>query len=448
MRNYSPWIAQLEPDPAPCPLRCDTETDVAVIGAGIAGIATAFFILRNTQLRVLLLERGRVARGATGNNAGQLVTYFERPLCDLADSYGFELAIAAQREMDRSWELLDIMVDESGATAPVDRFVGHMGMFAHNHVETHLRNNALRQRAGLELEQCIVSEDAEFLPLLLEHGALYSVVPQARIRQLLGTTDDRYRAVLSHRKGCANAALLCQQVLAHLQRAYPSRFRFADHTPIRRIVLEASCARLESGQRRVQASKVVLCTNGFLDHTLDNRVGGRIDAGMHQQVRAIVGYMAGFVEEPGRAPEAISFIRNRIIGGPSPYLYVTRRPFEHEHRPTTLTCLGGPEAALESVADYDAEAPFPPAVIDHIDRDIRPLIHPSRPAGLDYDYTWHGLMGYTKTKIRLAGFEPRNPVLAYNLGCNGVGFLPSICGGHRIARLLTGEQLAPSLFDP
>jgi len=32
---------------------------------------------------VLLLERDRVARGATGHNAGQLTTYLERPLFDV-----------------------------------------------------------------------------------------------------------------------------------------------------------------------------------------------------------------------------------------------------------------------------------------------------------------------------------------------------------------------------
>ena len=36
----------------------------------------------------------------------------------------------------------------------------------------------------------------------------------------------------------------------------------------------------------------------------------------------------------------------------------------------------------------------------------------------------------------------------YNLGCNGVGFLQAIFGGHRIARLIAGEQLPPSIFDP
>ena len=65
-----------------------------------------------------------------------------------------------------------------------------------------------------------------------------------------------------------------------------------------------------------------------------------------------------------------------------------------------------------------------------------------------YDYAWHGLMGYTPDRLRVVGFEHRNPALLYNLACNGVGILPSLHGGHRVAQLLAGEQLPPSLFDP
>ena len=57
-------------------------------------------------------------------------------------------------------------------------------------------------------------------------------------------------------------------------------------------------------------------------------------------------------------------------------------------------------------------------------------------------------MGYTPNGVRLVGVEPKNRVLLYNLGCNGVGILPSIFGGDRISHILAGEKLSPSIFDP
>jgi glycine/D-amino acid oxidase-like deaminating enzyme len=64
-----------------------------------------------------------------------------------------------------------------------------------------------------------------------------------------------------------------------------------------------------------------------------------------------------------------------------------------------------------------------------------------------YAFSWHGLMGYTQNGVRMIGPDPRDPKLIYNLGCNGVGLLPSILGGDRVARYLAGEKLEPSMFD-
>ena len=63
-------------------------------------------------------------------------------------------------------------------------------------------------------------------------------------------------------------------------------------------------------------------------------------------------------------------------------------------------------------------------------------------------YHWHGLMGYNDGGTRVVGEHLLHPRLLYNLGCNGVGFLPSICGADRLARLFAGERLEPSIFDP
>src|SRR5215213_3783983 len=232
----SPWLAQLADDGPLQPLEADTSADVAVVGAGIAGVATAFFILRGTSHSVLLIERDRVARGATGRNAGQLTTYFERPLCDIADEFGAELAVEAQRGFDGADDLFDLMVAETGATVRVERFTGHMGMFNLHHLEVHLRNNLLRRQGGWRAEACVVSERAEFRDALpADFERLYDVVPHARVRELLDIDEDRYCAVMSSPKGSANSGLLSQQALAYLKRRYAGRFRFVDRTPVARI---------------------------------------------------------------------------------------------------------------------------------------------------------------------------------------------------------------------
>jgi glycine/D-amino acid oxidase-like deaminating enzyme len=109
--------------------------------------------------------------------------------------------------------------------------------------------------------------------------------------------------------------------------------------------------------------------------------------------------------------------------------------------------MGGPEYPLEEPI-YDRAERFPGSLLGALDREIRPFAQPARPAGKPYDFHWHGLMGYNDSGIRVVGAHPRHPRLLYNLGCNGVGFLPSIHGGHRIARLLARERVPTSVFDP
>jgi glycine/D-amino acid oxidase-like deaminating enzyme len=446
--SRSPWIAQLAPDGPPRPLDADVRTDVAIVGAGIAGVATAFFVLRSTPHRVLLLERDRVARGATGRNAGQLTTYFERPLCNIADEFGVRLAAEAQRDFDDAYDLLDLLVAESGATVRVERFTGHLGMFNLQHVLVHLRSNLVRRDGGLPQETCFVSEDAEFLSdIPAELAALCTVVSQGTVRALLETRDDRYRAVLSDRKGCVNSGALVQQLLTHLLEHYPDRLHYADRTPVQRAEVTADGMRLTALGHTVTASSAVLCTNGFVDLVVLDPRGRRVELASDQRVTGRVAYMTAFVEERPRPPAAMSYIRNTTIGGDMPYVYVTRRTFDGPDGAVTLTCMGGPEHPVDG-ADYDLSTPVPGELLAAMDEQVRPFAQPDRAPGRPYDFQWHGLMGYNDSGIRVVGAHPHHPTLLYNLACNGVGFLPSIHGGQRVARLLAGEELAPSIFDP
>jgi glycine/D-amino acid oxidase-like deaminating enzyme len=445
--SRSPWIAQLGADGPPRPLAEDTRADVVIVGAGIAGVATAFFTLRETKQRVLLVERDRVGRGATGRNAGQLTTYFERPLCDIADEFGVEMAAAGQAGFDDAHGLLDLVVAESEASVRVERFSGHMGMFNLHHVLVHLYSNVVRRQGGLRLETCLVSDEADFTSAIpAELNGLYTLAPQARIRELLETRDDRYVAVLSDRKGCANSGLLVQQVLAYLEQRYPERFRFLDHTPVDRVVVGEDRVVVRARDHTVISSQVVLCTNGFVDHLVTDQLGAPIGLAADQRVTGRVGYMTAFVDHP-RPPAAMSYIRNPTIGGDTAYVYVTRRTYDRPEDTVTLTCMGGPEYPFHEDA-YDPNAPFPGTLLGAMDQQVRPFAQPARPPGLPYDFQWHGLMGYNDGGIRVVGAHPRHPGLHYNLGCNGVGFLPSIYGGERVAHLLAGEHLSASIFDP
>ena len=131
------------------------------------------------------------------------------------------------------------MVAETGATVRVERFTGHMGMFNLHHLQVHLRSNLIRRQGGLRVETCVVSEDAEFRAQIpAEFAGLYTVVPQARVRELLETDDDRYRAVLSDRKGCVNSGAARPAGARVPRAAIPRSLPVRRPDPRRRVVVE------------------------------------------------------------------------------------------------------------------------------------------------------------------------------------------------------------------
>ena len=72
------WAATAPAAPALPMLDRDTETDVAVIGAGFSGLSTALH-LREAGRDVVVLEARDVGFGASGRNNGQVIPTLTRP---------------------------------------------------------------------------------------------------------------------------------------------------------------------------------------------------------------------------------------------------------------------------------------------------------------------------------------------------------------------------------
>ena len=86
--NTSPWLRQVKRTRPVITLSEDANSDVAIVGGGISGVVTSYFLLCDTTSSVMLIEKGRVAHGATGHNGGQAVAAFERSLIELCEKFG------------------------------------------------------------------------------------------------------------------------------------------------------------------------------------------------------------------------------------------------------------------------------------------------------------------------------------------------------------------------
>ena len=453
--NSSPWLAQLNRTRPAVPLSENRTTDIAIVGGGIAGAISAYYTLRDTQEQVTVIEADRVAHGATGHNAGQITSYFERPFESIVKEFGLELAAEGQQAIESAWGLLDEIVAEAKLRTPVYRFTGYAGCSELSQLVEHLEENKDRAAAGLAPETILIAKESGWEESLPDfYTDLYSTVPQADLLALLETDDVRYMACVASQKGCMNSALFTEEVMGYLLATYPGRFSLFEETPVTKLSLKEDRGILHTRQGHlVEARRVVLCTNGFEQFHIENESGSDIDTKFHHLVQGRIGYMAGYLESMNASPTAISYFPKGMpeTGDPTgeTYFYLTRRPHgEEQNEAKNLVCAGGPEQVLPNQALYSRADLCREDVRESLDDFLKATYRHYPDPGTEYAFCWHGLMGYTPGGLRRIGIEPCNPILLYNLGCNGVGILPSIYGGKRIARILAGEVVERSIFDP
>ena len=446
-QNRSPWLHQLDHDRENHKLTADIKTDVAIVGAGIAGVATAFFALKYTEKKVVMLEKYKLAHGATGHNAGQVVSYFEIGFSGLVEQFGLELAAKGQTAVEAAWQLLEEMYTEAGVDIPFSRFLIQNGLVSETQLLRDLEHNYLRREAGLHPEHIAVATNAPYIDRIPEkYAGLWRAVPHRHVLEMLETHNPKYWAVLSEQGGAINSALFCERVVRYLQKQYPNRFALYEHAPVHKIILHKDTALLDVEKHTVLAKRVILCTNGFSNLHIINENGLEVDAKYHASLHSYIAYMSGYLEPLDKPPGAFCYFNEGDETPAANYIYVTRRPYEYEKGvPHNLICIGGPERPLEEQGIYAREHPFPQEALEEIHRFVEEVYQ--REDSTEYIFTWHGLMGYTNNRVRMVGPEPQNPVLLYNLGCNGVGILPSVMGGRKISRHLAGEHVPKSIFD-
>ncbi|HQJ97841.1 MAG TPA: FAD-dependent oxidoreductase [Thermoleophilia bacterium] len=118
-RSRSMWLdgvpGELAPrDPLPGPI----DVDVAVVGAGLTGLWTAYYLKKaDPHLRIAVLEREIAGFGASGRNGGWCSSFFAGSRERTAKTHGRAAAIAMQKAMFETVDEVGRVVDEEGIDA-------------------------------------------------------------------------------------------------------------------------------------------------------------------------------------------------------------------------------------------------------------------------------------------------------------------------------------------
>src|SRR6201996_1620887 len=100
-RSLSFWHESVPDDLTPrAPLPGDTTADVAIVGGGLTGLWTAYYLLKaDPKLRIVVLEKEIAGFGASGRNGGWCSALFPRSTASLEKQHGLDAALAMRRAM-------------------------------------------------------------------------------------------------------------------------------------------------------------------------------------------------------------------------------------------------------------------------------------------------------------------------------------------------------------
>jgi glycine/D-amino acid oxidase-like deaminating enzyme/nitrite reductase/ring-hydroxylating ferredoxin subunit len=102
----------------------DVEVDVLVVGAGIAGITTAY-LLAQEGVRVALIEREKVASGESGRTTAHLTYVTDQRLNELVSKFGQDAARKFWEAGIAAIDAIESIVEETGHVAEFVRVPGY-----------------------------------------------------------------------------------------------------------------------------------------------------------------------------------------------------------------------------------------------------------------------------------------------------------------------------------
>jgi len=364
------------------------EAGTVVVGAGIVGLSTAYWLTRAGR-RPLVLDADGIAAHASGRNAGYLMTGTAEPYTRLVQAIG---EAAAFRLWELSSENRELLRGELLDSGRVDcEFLPEGGWIA-----------AMADRSEQELE---LRESGERLVAL---GIELQWREAAETRRASGC-DRLGGALFQPRDGGLDPARLCRGI-ARLVVQAGGEVRTG--VCVRRLEPEGGRVRIVTDGGHLLAERVVLALNAYAPALIPH---------LHGTIRPVRGQMLATSPGP-RDLRGIWYVNDG-------YEYFRQLP------DGTLV-LGGCRRLAP-----DTEVGFGETPTARIQGALEGFLHAAFPplAGRPIRHRWAGIMAFTSDGLPRAGEVPGVPGAIYAAGFNGHGMSLGFATGKWLAGRVAGE---------
>lgn len=386
--NTSFWAREMRP--ANPPLSEDLSTDVAIIGGGYTGLATAYHLKRyNPALNVVVLEAQQVGSGASGRHGGMLLPQPPTESFEIAESASLHQQTYALTA--RNLKTIQRICRDSGTECDLK-----LKGFVH---------------AILDDED--IPYYREYVKQARQLGMPLEFWPANKTAARLGT-DAYAAAVYDPNGGSVHAIKLINalKIMAERQGAV-----IYEHSRVNDIQ-EGPIITLTVGDQphQVKAKTIVLATNAFT-----SKLG-------YFNYRVIPVHAQTAVTEPLTQEQLDSIAwKSRL-----PFYDSRNFLFHVVLRDDNRIVIGGGDAEYRFRGDLSE-----PGKMQRIhDLTMNELLklYPSL-QGIRFEAIWDGLLGMTADEVPLVGVTGQHQNIYYGLAYNGQGVNLSILFGDLIASL-------------
>ncbi|MEO8262072.1 MAG: FAD-binding oxidoreductase [Pseudolysinimonas sp.] len=371
------------------PLAGDVDADVAIVGGGLTGLWTAWYLLeREPGLKVVVLEKEIAGFGASGRNGGWASALFPRSAASLERAHGHDAAVAMRRAMVAT-------VDEVGraaASAGIDIDYAKGGTIDY-----------ARSRVQLAAAKAEVAEARAFG---VDEFELWGP-DRVKAAGALGALFDR-----------ACARIHPAKLVRGLAAAVEARGAvIAEQTE----VLDYRSGHVETTRGAVTCDRLVIATEGY---------GATLRA-THRRVLPLYSLMIATEPLPDAFWDEIGIAHGKTFADFRHLVIYGQRTADNRF------AFGGRGARYHWGSAIKSAYDRVPRVFDHLQRTLVDLFPAARDAAVTH--RWGGPLGVPRDWHATASYDPAQRV-AWAGGYVGDGLSTTNLAGRTLADLLTAAD--------